>query len=180
MEDVKPVSRHGRYNPRNGTAWPLDHRSFVSNDFQYASRWWRPNLSTALIQARGKQWKSSKSFLVHSPTLVAFAERQVRNVSEFRGDDRRIGRRHLMVLPVVLQPLDDDLQPSGEMFAAVSRDISVTGIGLIHTVPVPRKRFNLRMNLASEDVNLLTEFVWCKALGPFYYIGGRFLAKQRG
>jgi len=33
------------------------------------------------------------------------------------------------------------------------------------------------MSLAGEELNVVVKLLWSKALGPFYYIGGEFVAK---
>lgn len=109
--------------------------------------------------------------------LVSFVERHIRDVGVYRGAERRSDRRCLMVVPVTAQPLDDQLSAVGRPFVAVTRDISPTGIGLVHSAPIDETLLALQMFLADEEVNLVVEVVWCRALGPFYYFGGDFVAK---
>jgi hypothetical protein len=109
--------------------------------------------------------------------LVSFVERHIRNAPLYEGVERRSERRYLMVVPVVAQPVDEQGSALGTPFALVTRDISPTGIGLVHLEPMDQTLLALRMYLAGEEVNLVADVQWCRALGPFYYFGGRFVKK---
>lgn len=109
--------------------------------------------------------------------LVSFVERQIRNARPYAGVERRSDRRHLMAIPVLVQPVDEQFNAVGAPFTAITRDISPIGIGLVHTEPIEQEMLALRMSLAGEEVNLAAEVKWCRALGPFYYVGGKFLSK---
>ncbi len=65
----------------------------------------------------------------------------------------------------------------GDPFVVVSRDISAKAIGLVHSERVDETLLALQMFLADEEVNLVAEVLWCKALGPYYYLGGKFIRK---
>ncbi len=109
--------------------------------------------------------------------LVSFVERQVRNARTYRGVERRSDRRYLMVVPVLVQPVDEQSNAMGAPFAVVTRDISPKGIGLVHSEPIDHRWVALQMSLAGEEVNVGAEVLWSKAFGPFYYIGADFIAK---
>lgn len=82
-----------------------------------------------------------------------------------------------MAVPVLVQPVDEQFNAVGDPFSAMTRDISPEGIGLVHTEPIVSQLLALRMSLAGEEVNVVTEVQWCREMGPFYYIGGKFGAK---
>ncbi len=109
--------------------------------------------------------------------LVSFVERQVRNARTYAGVERRSDKRYMMAIPVLVQPVDEQSNAVGVPFAAVTRDISPRGIGLAHTEPIVHGLLALRMTLAGEEVNLVAEVQWCRALGPFYYVGAKFVSK---
>lgn len=111
--------------------------------------------------------------------LVSFVKRQIRDAHSFEGDDRRADERHLMLVPVLVQPVDEQFRSVAEPFAVASRDISRNGIGLVHSEPIRHPLVALRMSLADEDVDAVARVVWCKALGPYYYIGCELVAKRR-
>jgi hypothetical protein len=83
----------------------------------------------------------------------------------------------MMAMPVLVQPLDEQSSEVGIPFAAMTRDISPKGIGLAHTEPIDHGLLALRMTLAGEKVNLVAEVQWCRSLGPFYYVGAKFVGK---
>jgi len=109
--------------------------------------------------------------------LVAFVKRQLRDARVFGGEDRRSEERHPMLVPVLVQPVDEQFRPIGEPFAVATRDISQKGIGLVHSEPIDHRLVTLRMSLAGEELNVVARLVWCKELGPYYYIGCEFVAK---
>jgi hypothetical protein len=109
--------------------------------------------------------------------LVSFVERQIRNARTYAGVERRSDKRHLMAMPILVQPLDEQSNAVGVPFAAMTRDISPRAIGLVHTEPIEHELLGVRMSLAGEEVNLVAEVEWCRALGPFYYVGAKFVSK---
>jgi hypothetical protein len=110
-------------------------------------------------------------------SLVSFVKRQLRDVHLQWDVDRREEERHLMLVSVLAQPVDEQYRALGEPFALVTRDISKKGIGLVHTEPIRDNLLAIQMSLAGEEVNVVVRLLWSKALGPFYYIGGKFVAK---
>ena len=109
--------------------------------------------------------------------LVSFVERQIRDTQLYDGVERRSERRHLMAVPVLVQPVDAQFNRTGAPFAAVTRDISLRGVGLVHVEPIDPQLLALRMHLAGEEVKLVVEALWCRALGPFHYVGGRPISR---
>jgi hypothetical protein len=110
------------------------------------------------------------------PELVAFAQRQVRNAKLHHGTERRSEHRHLVVVPVVAQPVNEDFVAIDSPFPMVTRDISTTGVGLIHTEYTDHRWLALRMTVAGECVELASKVLWCQALGPFYSLGCQVVA----
>lgn len=109
--------------------------------------------------------------------LVSFVERQIRDAQLYDGVERRSERRHLMAVPVLVQPVDAQLNATGAPFGAVTRDISMTGLGLVHGEPIDPQLLALRMCLAEEEVKLVVEVLWCRAFGPYYYVGSKAISK---
>ncbi|MDH3718304.1 MAG: PilZ domain-containing protein [Planctomycetota bacterium] len=106
--------------------------------------------------------------------------------------ERRTEKRHQYLTMVMVTPLDADLQPSGDPFPALTRDISASGIGLVHSRPIhgPFVKFDLPHGdtALSVIVNILRcNQLLCgdQRLGGFaiddmctyYESGGRFLTK---
>jgi hypothetical protein len=115
-----------------------------------------------------------------SAELVSFARRQIRNAraNECLFSERRSEARLHLAVPVLVRPLDDDFNPVGEYFSAVTRDISPSGVGLIAEQPISYRHVVLRMHLANEEVTVIAEVKWHKPMGPFEGIGCRFVRKS--
>jgi hypothetical protein len=111
------------------------------------------------------------------PELVSFVERYVRKAAPQTHNDRRRGPRRLMVVPVRAQPVDEEFHPIGDSFDVVTRDISPQGIGIVHTHRVHHKRLALQLRIMDKEINFVVEVAWCKAMGPYEYVGGRLVAK---
>jgi hypothetical protein len=110
--------------------------------------------------------------------LVSFVERQLRDNAPLQRDvDRRQEERHLMLVPVLAQPVNEQYLALGKPFALVTRDISDSGIGLVHTERIAGDLLAIQMRLAEEEVDVVVRLLWSKAMGPFYYCGGEFVAK---
>ena len=91
-------------------------------------------------------------------------------VQENRASDRRP-----ISLPVFVQPVNDHLQPVGEPFTAISRNISLGGIGFIASCPVETRLAQIRCQGLFADQSLLIEIRHQNPVGDFYLIGGTFL-----
>ncbi len=102
---------------------------------------------------------------------------QIQSAAPYSDDERRSEKRYLMAMPVLVQPVDEQSNAVGVPFAAMSRDISPKGVGLVHTEPIEHAMLALRMSLAGEDVKLITAVRWCRTVSPFYYVGAEFVSK---
>jgi hypothetical protein len=109
--------------------------------------------------------------------LVSFVKRRLRDAPLQRNVHHREEERHPMLVSVLAQPVDEEYRAIGEPFALVTRDISEKGIGLVHTEPITETLVAIQMSLAGEEVNVVVRLLWSQALGPFYYLGGKFVAK---
>ena len=109
--------------------------------------------------------------------VIAFVERQIRKARPYKGLERRSDKRYLVATPVWVQPVDAQSNPIGEPFAAVTRDISLEGMGLVHTKPIECDTVALRFSGEGKEVERVAAILWCKALGPFYYVGANFVGK---
>ena len=112
--------------------------------------------------------------------MIAFVERRIRNARPYMGLERRSDKRRLIAIPVWVQPVDAQSNPICEPFAAVTRDISLEGMGLVHTKPIECDTVALRFSWEGKEVERVAAILWCKALGPFYYVGANFVSKFEG
>ena len=111
--------------------------------------------------------------------LLAFVRRMQRNSEIHPYAEKRSEEREPFVATVLAVPLDSEFNPVGNKFTVVSRDISSRGIGLVHSERLSHQLLGLQTCLAGEEVNLVAEIVWQKPMGPFEYIGCRFVSRLR-
>ncbi|HVU88938.1 MAG TPA: PilZ domain-containing protein [Pirellulales bacterium] len=66
--------------------------------------------------------------------------------------------------------------PNGEHYDAFSRDISASGIGLLHNVELPPGLVDIHISSArGYGLQVQTRIFWCQSCGEGWYIsGGRF------
>jgi hypothetical protein len=108
---------------------------------------------------------------------LTFVERQVCRDEGYAGPERRSEHRMLLVMPVIVQGVDEELGPLGEPQAMVVRDLTKKGLGLVHEQPFSHERIVVRLSYPEEGTLLAAEVRWNKALGPFYHLGCEVLAK---
>jgi hypothetical protein len=108
---------------------------------------------------------------------LTFVERQVCRDEGYAGPERRSEHRMLLVMPVIVQGVDEELGPLGEPQAMVVRDLTKKGLGLVHEQPFPHERIIVRLSYPEEGKLLAAEVRWNKALGPFYHLGCEVVAK---
>ena len=93
-------------------------------------------------------------------------------------DERRTEKRRPVVLDIIAVPLDEDRNPCGEPFLALSRDISRGGIALLHTEPVRAPFLLLRIEtLRHEVIQAVVQVIRARSFYQFTEISGRFVAK---
>ena len=88
--------------------------------------------------------------------------------------ERRSQPRRLIVTTVGVVPLDDAFEPIGESFHAVTRDISTSGLGMLHSKPVTAKYLRVLIPVEGRDepVDVVMEVQRCDVMGFYYDIGG--------
>jgi hypothetical protein len=116
-------------------------------------------------------------FLQPSAELMAFAKRQIRNVSPYLGTERRMERREFVVLPVNALSIDEALRPLGPPLAMVTHSLSLWGIGLIHEHPLSHDLLALRLVVQGDEELVVGAVHWRKSLGPFNMCGCEVIAR---
>ena len=84
---------------------------------------------------------------------------------------------HPFIVPAEVQPLDANLNPCGTPFRAVTRDLSVTGLGLVYTRAIDDKYLQVTIRTTTGVKSLTVEVAGCRSLGAFYDIGGKFVVE---
>jgi len=116
-------------------------------------------------------------FLQPSAELMAFAKRQIGNVSPYVGTELRMERREFVVLPVNAILIDEALRPLGPPLAMVTHSLSLCGIGLIHENPLSHDLLALRLVVQGDEELLVGAVHWRKSLGPFNICGCEIIAR---
>ena len=95
--------------------------------------------------------------------------------------ERRSEDRQRLVIPVMVTPFDSEWRPAGDMFHAVTRDMSASGIGLIATRSVHSPFFGLltRSLTSCEDMLVIVQPTRCRHVGFYYDIGGKIIEATR-
>jgi PilZ domain len=86
-------------------------------------------------------------------------------------DRRAASPRHPFFRPI-------SVRVGGRKFSAFSRDISETGIGLLHSFDLPLGKTEIIISSEKGySVAVLTRIVWCRACGEGWYLsGGEFIS----
>jgi len=87
-------------------------------------------------------------------------------------DERRRNGRYPYFQPVMIQ-----LKDSPELYSAFTRDVSPSGIGLLHWMPIHPQPMTVITSLGDgTDLRLSVKVAWCVPCGEGWYIsGGRFM-----
>jgi len=92
--------------------------------------------------------------------------------------DQRAAERHAVCRAAPVLPLDDNLHPAGSAFTSLVRDISKSGISLIHTEPVDAPHVVVELPMANgTKVQLVVQVLRRRSIGPYFEVGGRFITK---
>ena len=120
---------------------------------------------------------SNMASLRHPPeVVVSFVNRLMDDHHPHDKPERRARPREPIAIPVSAQPLDANFRPTGDVFAAVTKDISTGGIGVIHSEQIVARY--LQIEIATQDgeeMSLLAQVKHCTPYGPHYHIGARFV-----
>jgi hypothetical protein len=83
-------------------------------------------------------------------------------------DNRRFAARYPFFRPVIVSNDDNSIH----QFEAFSRDISATGIGLLHNMPLELGFVTLRIENSSGVSILPATIAWCNPAGHGWYMSG--------
>lgn len=87
-------------------------------------------------------------------------------------------KQYRMAAPVTAVPLEADFKVAGEPLRMTTKDISVSGVSLIHTRFTEKPYFALDFAIAGADhVEATVEVLGVKNFGPVYEIAGKFISR---
>jgi hypothetical protein len=146
--------------------------SRTSQPVSMSSTIYAPRISTVAASGRttvggGRSLES----MYPSSSLLQFVKRRVAQHEAYNGPERRSDLRCLLVMPVVVQAVDQTIQPIGDAQAMVISDVSPSGIGMVHEHPFGHTRIVIHLSYPEDGKILAAEVRWSKPLGPFYHIG---------
>ena len=113
---------------------------------------------------------SPETAFVALKSIVAHAERQRQ-----RHHERRITNRVPLCRVVKFQELDQQRNPIGNQVEALSRDVSLGGVGLIVTEKIRSQYLCLNFEYCTNDQTLYVEVVHQTQQGPFFLVGCKTL-----
>jgi hypothetical protein len=109
--------------------------------------------------------------------ITAFIQQVILQYHAYADLYRRAEQRESVAVPVLVQPLDLDLQPLGGPFEAVTRDVSPSGIGLFvsRSIEVPSwMTVTIRTPETLRELRLIAHVEHCTPCGGMYIVGCRF------
>lgn len=111
-----------------------------------------------------------------SESIANFVEQLGGKARSFEGFERRVHGRYVVAIPSIVQPLDDMLRPQGKPVRAVTRDISVGGVSLLHTEAVTTSFIGANLcPVNSREICLLIHVLRCTPVGAYYDVAGEFV-----
>jgi hypothetical protein len=111
--------------------------------------------------------------------LQEFVDKTIRG--EDGAPERRENGRHSYVAKVVAIPVDKQLHPTEQPFAAYSRNISRGGIALLHVRPVRCDYLFLEIEVANKPpARVVVKVLRSRRVGRFFEIAGEFTAENGG
>jgi predicted RNA-binding Zn-ribbon protein involved in translation (DUF1610 family) len=119
-----------------------------------------------------------KDHLIHPPVAITQAINTM-VPKPYAGPERRENTRMRITMPVAAVPLDEFLHPVGQPGMLITRDISVTGIALLHDEPWRPKYMVVELPAVHPHVplQLVVEVLRCKPIESLYEIAGRFVMR---
>ena len=126
--------------------------------------------SVIVPRVLGFQWghkmtEASKTEIVQGRAAIVTLYRTAQSNDSH---NRRFSRRYPFFQPVAVTTADDSLHE----FSAFSRDISETGVGLLHIMPLALGRVQLKIETADGLRTFPAKIAWCRPAGDGWYMSG--------
>ena len=108
-------------------------------------------------------------FASRSQPGIQVAVRKLKHDARESNAERRSHGRTPLFKPVILRMGED----FSVRHAAFTRDISPTGVGLLHSFPIEPAEVMLTTQLHNrETIELIVDVTWCMSCGEGWYISG--------
>ncbi|NND99871.1 MAG: hypothetical protein HKN47_21330 [Pirellulaceae bacterium] len=116
--------------------------------------------------------------LPHPESTFAAINNILKHVEAPRVREQRISERQQILQPISVQSLDDQFQPVGTPFEALSRDVSVSGVGFFSIEPVDARFIKITFDCCDDinDNSFFAEVMHQSPRGPVSIVGCKILA----
>ena len=109
-----------------------------------------------------------------SEALIEYVRQRAATKAGWR--ETRRSKRHAAMLEVVVVPLNEHYRPSGLPFLAVTRDVSIDGLCLLHARPSPTSALFIEIERPDETaLDVVLNVRRNRRVGPFFEIAGDFI-----
>jgi hypothetical protein len=105
-----------------------------------------------------------------------FVDRLIHDKTHHPGPERRRCPRYPLAQSVSAVPLDDQLQPTGPAFDAVTRNISASGVCIISPLRCDEKYLSLLLvNSSADYLEVVVRVARFRVVGQMYEYAGPFI-----
>jgi len=109
-----------------------------------------------------------------SEALIEYVRQRAATKAGWR--ETRRSKRYAAMLEVVVVPLNEHCRPSGLPFLAVTRDVSINGLCLLHTRPSPTSALFIEIERPDETaLDVVLNVRRNRRVGPLFEIAGDFI-----
>jgi hypothetical protein len=109
-----------------------------------------------------------------SEALIEYVRQRAATKAGWR--ETRRSKRYAAMLEVVFVPLNEHYRPSGLPFLAVTRDVSIDGLCLLHARPSPTSALFIEIERPDETaLDVVLNVRRNRRVGPFFEIAGDFI-----
>jgi hypothetical protein len=109
-----------------------------------------------------------------SEALIEYVRQRAATKAGWR--ETRRSKRYAAMLEVVVVPLNEHYRPSGLPFLAVTRDVSIDGLCLLHARPSPTSALFIEIERPDETaLDVVLNVRRNRRVGPFFEIAGDFI-----
>ena len=92
--------------------------------------------------------------------------------------EKRTANRRVFHAAIPVQPVDENFRPLGEVFMAVTHDISVTGLCMFYNRAVEDEYLAVELDAAGgQTLQVVIRVCRCRPMGRFYQIAGEFITQ---
>jgi hypothetical protein len=111
---------------------------------------------------------------IASEALIEYVRERAATKAGWR--ETRRSKRYAAMLEVVVVPLNEHYRPSGLPFLAVTRDVSIDGLCLLHARPSPTSALFIEIERPDETaLDVVLNVRRNRRVGPFFEIAGDFI-----